>query len=326
MERRHHRAPRSSNIRHDSRTCTVEVLLHVIAVYGLWVVFVCVLLDQGGLPFPAYPAIIVTAAIATDFAEPLWPVLFVATLAAVLADLLWYAGGKRFGAALLRQMCKLSLSPDSCVGLTRRIYARWGAPSLVVSKYVPGFAAVATTLAGETGTSLRRFVFYDGIGAALWAGGAVVLGAVFHTAVAALLLELESLGHYALMLLFAGIALFIALKWWQRYRFALQIRMSRISIDELGELIARNAGTTILDARSPEHRARQGWIHGAIPVRDIAELDMDPDKEVVVYCDCPNDASAAVVAKKLKDKGFRHVRPLAGGMEAWLAQGRPIDR
>jgi len=304
----------------------VEALLHVIEVYGLWVVFFCVLLDQGGLPIPAYPPIIVTAAIATDLDQPLWPVLAVATVAAILADLLWYGAGKRFGAALLRQMCRLSLSPDSCVGLTRRIYARWGAPSLIISKYVPGFAAVATTLAGETGTSLRRFVFYDGIGAALWAGGAVALGTIFHAAVGALLLELESLGHYALMLLFAGIGLFIALKWWQRYRFAMQIRMSRISIDELGALIEKDADTTILDVRSAERRATQGWIHGAILVRDIADLELDPDKEIVVYCDCPNEASAAVLAKKLRDKGFLHVRPLAGGMEAWLAQGRPIDR
>ena len=304
----------------------MEALLQVIETYGLWVVFLCVLLDQGGLPFPAYPAIIVTAAIATDLEQPLLPVLLVATLAAILADLLWFSAGRRFGAALLRQMCRLSLSPDSCVGLTRRIYGRWGAPSLIVSKYVPGFAAVATTLAGETGTSVRKFVFYDGIGAALWAGGAVALGVVFHTAVGVLLLELESLGHYALMLLIAGIALFVALKWWQRYRFALQIRMSRISIDELVELIAKDAATIILDVRTSEHRAKQGWIHGAIHVRDIADLDLDPGKEVVVYCDCPNDASAAVVAKKLKDKGFSHVRPLAGGMQAWMAQGRPIDR
>jgi membrane protein DedA with SNARE-associated domain/rhodanese-related sulfurtransferase len=312
----------SSSTEHSA----VEALLHVIEVYGLWVVFLSVLLDQGGLPVPAYPAIIVTAAIATDLSEPLFPVLAVATLAAILADLLWYVAGKRFGAAVLRQMCRLSLSPDSCVGLTKRIYARWGAPSLIVSKYIPGFAAVATTLAGETGTSVRRFVFYDGIGAALWAGGAVALGVVFHNAVSAVLLELESLGHYALVMVFAGIAAFIALKWWQRYRFAMQMRMSRISVDELGELIEKEAGISILDVRTSEHRAKQGWIHGAIHVRDISQLDLDPEKEVVVYCDCPNEASAAVVAKKLKEKGFSRVRPLAGGIEAWLAQGRPIDR
>src|SRR5260370_702003 len=124
------------------------------------------------------------------------------------------------------------------------------------------------------------------------------------------------------MLLIAAIALFVALKWWQRYRFAMRIRMSHISIDELGALIEKGAGTAILDVRTAEHRARQGGIHGAIHVRDIATLELDPKNEVVVYCDCPNEASAAVVAGKLKAKGFNHVRPLAGGMGAWLAQGR----
>lgn len=304
----------------------MNTILHAIEVYGLWVVFACVLLDQGGLPLPAYAPIIVTAAIAVDAGQSLFPVLAVATAAAILADLLWFAGGRRFGALLLRQMCRLSLSPDSCVGLTRRIYARWGAPSLIVAKFVPGFAAVATTLAGESGTSLHRFVFYDVIGAALWVGGAVALGAIFHDAIDALLLELENLGHYAIILLVACIAAFVALKWWQRYRFARQIRMSRISIDELWALIQNGVRTTLLDARTSEHRAKQGWIHGAIEERDIDSLELDRNQEIIVYCDCPNDASAAIVARKLKARGFTRVRPLAGGMQAWLDRGHPIDR
>src|SRR5437868_1306336 len=191
----------------------MEMLLHIIEAYGLWVVFICVLLDQGGLPIPAYPPIIVTTALAVNAHQSWWPIFLVGTLAAILADLLWFAGGRRFGAALLRLMCKISLSPDSCVGLTRRIYARWGAPSLILAKYVPGFAAVATTLAGETGTSLRRFAFYDGIGAALWVGGAIALGVIFNRAVEALLLELELLGHYAVLLLIGAVVLFVVYKW-----------------------------------------------------------------------------------------------------------------
>ncbi len=96
---------------------------------------------------------IVTAALATDKHESLLPVLLVATVAALIADLAWFAGGRRFGNKLLRLMCRVSLSPDSCVGMTRNIYAKWGAPSLILAKYIPGFAAVSTTLAGESGTS-----------------------------------------------------------------------------------------------------------------------------------------------------------------------------
>ncbi len=304
----------------------MDLLLHVIESYGLWVVFICVILDQGGLPLPAYPPMIVTAGLAVDAHASLAPILIVATLGALLADLLWYAGGRRFGATLLRLMCRLSLSADSCVGMTRRIYGRWGAPSLIVSKYVPGFAAVATTLAGESGTSLRGFLLYDGIGALLWAAGAVALGAIFHEAVAAVLLELENLGHYAVIMLVAAIALFIVAKWWQRHRFLMKIKMARISAADLGALLASGATAKVLDVRTSDRRALSGWIPGSIEVHDVAELGLTPDDDVIVYCDCPNDASAAIMVAKLRKQGILRARPLAGGIDAWRERGLPLEQ
>ncbi len=304
----------------------MDALLHVIEAYGLWVVFLGVVLDQGGLPLPAYPVMIVTSGLAVDTHTPVWPILMVAVAATVAADLLWYAGGRRFGPALLRLMCRISLSPDSCIGRTRRLYGRWGAPSLILAKYIPGFAAVATTLAGETRTSLRRFLVYDAIGATLWAGGAIALGAIFHEAVESVLTELERLGHYALIVLCAALALFVAGKWWQRHRFLASIRMARITPEELDVLLRTGPPAAVLDVRTPERRAQTGWIPGSIQVRDIAELMLDRDDEIVVYCDCPNDASAAVVARSLKERGYRRVRPLAGGVDAWRGEGLPIDR
>jgi len=304
----------------------MDALLHVIEAYGLWVVFLCVVLDQGGLPLPAYPVMIVTSGLAVDTQTPVWPILLVAVAATIAADLLWYAGGRRFGAALLRLMCRISLSPDSCIGRTRRLYGRWGAPSLIIAKYIPGFAAVATTLAGETRTSLRRFLVYDAIGASLWAGGAIALGAIFHEAVESVLTELEQLGHYALIVLCAALALFVAGKWWQRHRFLASIRMARITPGELDVLLRTGPPAAVLDVRTPERRAQTGWIPGSIQVRDVAELTLDRNDEIVVYCDCPNDASAAVVARSLKERGYRRVRPLAGGVDAWRGEGLPIDR
>jgi len=114
----------------------MEALIHVIETYGLWVVFISVLLDQGGLPTPSYAPMIVTAALATDAGAPLWPILLVGSLAALVADIAWFAGGRRYGAQLLRLMCRISLSPDSCVGTTRRIYENFGAPSLMLAKGV----------------------------------------------------------------------------------------------------------------------------------------------------------------------------------------------
>src|SRR5688572_5968064 len=218
----------------------MEALIDVIQTYGLWVVFISVLLDQGGLPTPSYAPLIVTAALAADAGEPLWPILLVGTLAALIADVAWFAGGRRYGAQLLRLMCRISLSPDSCVGTTRRIYEKFGAPSLMLAKYIPGFAAVSTTLAGQAGTPWSRFLMFDFLGGVLWVSGAVILGAVFHETVEALLATLEDLGYVAVWSLLAALALFLAYKLWQRHRFLREIRMTRISSDELrAEMQAR---------------------------------------------------------------------------------------
>jgi membrane protein DedA with SNARE-associated domain/rhodanese-related sulfurtransferase len=303
----------------------MEDLVRALQLHGLQIVFVGVLLDQGGLPLPSFSLVIVAAGVATEAGAPVWPIFALAVLATVIADLIWFAGGRRFGAAMLRMICRVSLSPDSCVGATRRIYTRWGAPSLIFAKYVPGLAAVATTLAGETRIPVARFALYDGIGAALWAGGGVALGVIFHEAIDAVLDELELLGNSALLLLAVAVLVFIAIKWWQRWRFKLRIRMARISVAELADLLRMQVKVAILDARSADRRERTGWIPGSVWVSDVEQLALGVYEQVVVYCDCPNDATAALVAKRLHAKGVAHVRPLAGGLDAWLKNGGLIE-
>ena len=196
----------------------------------------------------------------------------------------------------------------------------------VLAKYIPGFAAVSTTLAGQAGTTWPRFLAFDFLGSVLWVSGAVILGATFHEAVEALMNTLEDLGHIALLMLLAALALFLAYKLWQRHRFLREIRMARISSEELRAEMQSMPGLMLIDARSTDSRARSGWIAGSINVDDVSEIKVDPDSAIVVYCDCPNDASAAVIARKLKALGFKHVRPLAGGISAWRAQGFPVER
>ena len=303
----------------------MDLLLQLIAQYGLVVVFVSVLLDQGGVPVPAYPAIVVTAAMAVDQGESVWPIVLVATLAAVLADWVWFLGGRLLGTRLVRLMCRMSLSPDSCVIRTRGAYSKYGPASLIVAKFIPGFAAVATTLAGQTGTRTRTFLLFDGIGAALWAGGAVLLGVVFEDAVDDVLADLADLGHMAIPAIVALIAAYIGWKWWRRQRFLRELRMARITPAELGALIDGGHDPVILDVRGTADRERSGWIPGAQFVATAEEAQATANTECVVYCDCPDELSAAVLARALKARGFSRVRPLAGGFAAWCADGRPVE-
>jgi membrane protein DedA with SNARE-associated domain/rhodanese-related sulfurtransferase len=303
----------------------MELLLHIIATYGLLAVFVSVFLDQGGLPLPAYPILITTSAIAWKQDESVLPIVLVASFAAVAADWLWFVGGRRLGARLVQIMCRLSLSPDSCIVSTRRTYSRWGPASLIVAKFVPGLAAVATTMAGEARTRIGSFLLFDGIGAALWASVAVVLGVAFSDAVESVLDDLDRLGHFAWPILLLALIAFIGWKWLRRHYFVRQLRMTRISSGELHEMLQSDTQPLIIDVRSEQYRVQTGWIPGAIFVTLTERFELPPHDQVVVYCDCPDELSAALLSRELKRLGCRNVRPLAGGFEAWRASGHPID-
>jgi membrane protein DedA with SNARE-associated domain len=187
------------------------LLLHAVSSYGLWFVFVCVLLDQGGLPLvPGYPPIIVSAAAAVDVGHSVWPILAIATVAAVTADWLWFLGGRRFGDVLLRLMRRLQVAPLACLASAGGDHCRWGPSSLLVAKFIPGFSALATMHAAERRTSTRRFLLFDACGAALWSGVAVGLGVAFHTTVGQVLARLDDIGHLAVPAIACAMALFLA--------------------------------------------------------------------------------------------------------------------
>jgi rhodanese-related sulfurtransferase len=250
-------------------------------------------------------------------------------LACLLADTVWYLAGKRYGGQVLSTLCRISLSPDSCVRQTESIFARWGVRSLVVAKFVPGFASLATALAGRAGVPFRRFLVFDAIGSTLFAGLGVAIGLVFHDAVEDVLAVFEQLGRIGLMFIGTGFAMFVAYKWWERHRFHTQLRMARISPVDLHLLRQNQHAAVVLDVRTDLNRGQGGIIPGALIWNDfdrkVTTLDLPPGAAVVVYCACPNDASAALVARRLMNAGFANVRPLAGGIDAWEAAGFALE-
>jgi membrane protein DedA with SNARE-associated domain/rhodanese-related sulfurtransferase len=303
-------------------------LILLIEQYGLPFVFLNVLLEQGGLPIPAYPTLLVAAALAASSGYRPYQIVAVAVAAAMSADVLWYFAGRRLGFRVLGKLCRVSLSPDSCVRKTHSLFARFGPASLTFAKFVPGFGLLSTTMAGASRTPLRTFLVLDWIGALLWSGVAVILGVTFRTAIDDVLTVLSDLGKWGLLLIVTALAGYVLARWWQRWRFMQQLRMDRISVDELRELIASGRSPVIVDVRSALHR-NDGVIPGALAIDiDASEptiAALSQDSEVVLYCACPNEASAALVARRLLKSGFKRVRPLHGGIDAWVAAGHAVE-
>jgi membrane protein DedA with SNARE-associated domain/rhodanese-related sulfurtransferase len=294
--------------------------------YPYTTVAIAVLLEQLGVPVPCYPLLLLAGALAYQGDASTGALLLTAVVAAVVADAAWYVAGARLSNRALRLLCKVSISPDSCVRQTESIFARLGLRSLLVAKFIPGLGAVATALAGVRRASVPAFLAYDAGGAALWAGVPLLLGILFHNAISDVAATLGDLGRKGAELVLAALALFIAVKIMRRWLLLRKLRMARVSVDELHAMMARGEPLAIIDARLPGAQSSGGRIPGARTADEHLEtLRSQPSLEVVVYCACPNEVSAARVALKLRKAGFTKVRPLLGGIEAWRAAGFTLE-
>ncbi|MEO8080793.1 MAG: rhodanese-like domain-containing protein [Caldimonas sp.] len=308
----------------------MDVLIHLLAAYGPAFVFANVLVSQLGVPVPMVPVLVVMGARSVGGHEQAAVLFAVAVAACLLADTLWYVAGHRFGGRVLRSICRLSVSPDSCVRQTQSLFTRWGVWTLVVAKFIPGLGTISAALSGQSRVRLTVFLGLDAVGASLFVATALLIGRVFHAAVNDALALLAGAGEIGLAVIAAALALFVGFKFWQRYRLIRELRIVRITVDELQRLIGAGTPPAIFDVRAPVNREQYGSIPGAVPwvtgELSLPEAASAPGIEVVVYCDCPNDYSAAKVAQQLRRSGFTNVRPLYGGIDAWIAAGLPVDR
>jgi membrane protein DedA with SNARE-associated domain len=264
-------------------------LVHYLLRYGVALVFGNVFLEQIGAPVPAVPALIVAGALSREGKMSSTSVLLAAVSASVIADYLWFLLGRRYGYKILRTLCRISLSPDSCVRETETRFEKWGLKSLLIAKFIPGFSTVAPPLAGAGGQSAIGFLIYDFFGALIWAGAAVATGRAFHRAVDRVLISLENLGGYAVVVVVCFVAIVMIVKWMQRRAFLKRLRLARIAPEELFELIAREEAPVVLDVRTAG--ARKGDPR-RIPNAIIAAAneivarihELPRDRQIVLYC------------------------------------------
>ncbi len=179
--------------------------------HGQLLLLATVFLEQMGLPIPAYPSLIAAGAIRSTLGGTgsCFHSLGIAVLACLAADMAWYLAGRRFGNALMRLICQLSMSPDTCVIRSAHFYRKYGPGTLLIAKFMPGAGAMATLLAGANGTYVRKFLVYDALGSAIWSGSALALGYAFQDTVTQVIVFLKPFSLYVLLALAASPAAFL---------------------------------------------------------------------------------------------------------------------
>jgi membrane protein DedA with SNARE-associated domain/rhodanese-related sulfurtransferase len=304
-------------------------MLELIQRHGLLIVFANVLAEQLGLPIPAVPTLVIAGALVWDHSLSAPAVFACAFAAATLGNVAWYAAGRWQGRKVMRLLCIVSISPDSCVRQMETRFTRWGSFALVAAYFIPGLSTVARPLAGATGVGWGKFLLMNSLGIVVWALPCIGLGWLFHDQVNELLDMLVAYGRRSVEVILILLLAYLAWRWWQRHTFMKRLRVARITVNELNSLIGAGERPVIVDLRSPIARDEEPRLIPGARVMELTEVGtrtepLPMDREIIFYCTCPNEASAAEAARRLMGLGYVRVRPLLGGMDAWLEAGYEI--
>jgi membrane protein DedA with SNARE-associated domain/rhodanese-related sulfurtransferase len=308
-------------------------LIHVtpaaVTAWGSEAVFVNVLCTRLGVPVPAVTVLVFAGSAVAHGTLSFTHVLLAAVLAALIGDGVWFSAGRVYGRPLINRLARFSLSIDSSVQTTRSLFERFGVPIVSICKFVPGLALITPPLMGTTRIAARAFVTWDAIGAVAWAGFWLLGGALFSRQLAMLLRTVEQHGATVVDLLLALALLYVGYRYLRRWRLRKWLQDLTISAEQLDAMMHSAAPPVVLDARLATAVSQEPYrIPGALLLDPNAPRALGSgfaQREVVVYCVCPNDVTAKRVCGRLRGEGFEHAHTLRGGLDAWVARGYPVE-
>ena len=140
---------------------------------------------------------------------------------------------------------------------------------------------------------------------------------------------LGQIGHSAIVVLVALLGAYIGYKYFQRQRLLRKLRIARISVDELRRKLEAGEDLLVVDLRSAADLRNDPFIiKGALHVHlhelELRHVEIPRDRDVILYCSCPNEVTSARMALLLHKRGITRVRPPGGGINAWRKRNYPV--
>jgi len=258
--------------------------------YGYSLVFAVALCEQLGFPVPVSPLLLLAGAIAASGKLSFLTLTLVGVIAALIGDIIWFYLGKKKGRTVLKSLCLLSLSPETCVKKTEDSFLKYGMNSLLFAKFVPGLNTIAPPMAGLVKAKFHSFLLRDLLGALLYIVSFLAVGYYFEKEVFQVTDIFEALGKTFFWILVAGLALYVLLKFAKLKILQSLLYKERITVSELKERIDAGEDFTIVDIRANLRMEPDGGgtIPGAIRIPP-GDLDqhlhlLNKEKWIVMYC------------------------------------------
>jgi membrane protein DedA with SNARE-associated domain/rhodanese-related sulfurtransferase len=297
--------------------------------HGYWLLVGAVLGRQACLPIPANLLLVAAGALAHSGTLNLAVAIGLSVISFLIADFAWYEAGRRAGHRIMHFVSGFSRDPGAYVGKATRAYSRYGARSLIISKFVPGLDAVSAPMAGSAGLSPLHFIILDGLGALFWSGTYVALGYIFSNQLDLLATHLARIGAGLALIAAGGFAYYLAHRLARWRDFLRHFRMARITPEQLRDKVNAGENILIVDLQRARANAQLMAIPGAVRINPhrlekYEGIEISPSREVVLYCASPGDFTSGRVALALQRRGVKLVRPLAGGFQAWRDRGFPV--
>ena len=294
------------------------------------VVFLTVLAEQIGFPIPAIPVLLAAGAVAGDGQAYLTVLTGLSVAACLLGDMVWFEFGRHRGRQALSLLCRISLEPDACVRRTENLFVTHGIRALILAKFIPGLSTLAPALAGLFKISIERFFLFNGAGSLLWSFSFLLLGYVFSDQMGYIAEQAMRFGGTETTIIAVSLGGYLLYKYLHRQKLLRELRVARITPAELKQLMDNGHPSVVVDLRDAlDHLADPYTIPGALRIspEDLEQRhhDIPLDRDVIVFCACPNEATAAKTALMLKRRGISRVRPLLGGIDAWRELAYPLE-
>ena len=257
--------------------------------YGYSLVFVVSLLEQLGLPLPVAPILLLAGAVAASGNLSFGLLLFFGVLAELIGDIVWYYLGRKKGRGVLKTLCHLSLSPETCVKRTEETFLKYGMNALLFAKFVPGLNTIAPPMAGLVRSKFFAFLSRDLIGAMLYTLAFLVPGYFFEKSIFQVTTIFDQFGKTFFWGLIAALTGYVLIKYLKIKLLQKLLYRERITPEELRERIQAGEPVIIVDIRSAAGLQQDpGLIPGSIRIPP-GEVDahlhkLDKERWIIMYC------------------------------------------
>jgi len=263
----------------------MKTFLHALTGHPYLILPLCALLERLGLPLFLSPVLVGAGALAGAGQMRFDLGFWVALVACVVGDAVWYELGRRKGDRVLGLLCRISFEPDTCVRKSKMFFEKSSSRTLFFSKWLPGVSHVIPAVAGLSGIRPQQFFAINFAGSALFVLALMLAGYVPVTRLHLVPAVGSIIFEGSLLVLAAN----IVVKYFQRQRFLRELYKSRIAPEDLKAMLDSGRSVVIVDLRHPlDSVADPRVLPGAVRMlpEDIAEKapGLPKDVDIILYC------------------------------------------